>query len=60
MESVKLNWMRFGEYMNGESTAPHNLDEYFEKVFERKFSTNNYNTCDRTTCDRTTCDRTTN
>ena len=40
MEEKQLNWTQFGEYMNGESTAPDHLDEYFKKVFDRKFSTN--------------------
>ena len=38
MESDKLNWAHFGEYMNGESTTPCNLDEYLEKIFVRHVS----------------------
>ena len=60
MESDKLNWANFGEYMNGESTAPCDLDDYLEKIFVRhvrnfcKFSSNNYTTGETTTFGVTT------
>ena len=40
MEEIKINWIKFGEYKNAESTDSDILDESFKKVFDRKFSTN--------------------